>query len=261
MDLVHKLPSNRKFVVVTDQYYGAIHTAKCIRKLGHHVLMTIQKNRPKNLIKDFLHKKLKRKGNKAFAVSEEDDSLCILSYFDTGKCNFITSFGSTEVVGSTSKPDIVVQYNNNYHGVDKADAAMNLYLFSHRHRKHTTAKFFGFLYIAEVAAFRCTHYFYHHKYYTKTPFEQRDYLVPLALQLLGDVPIFRTLKEKRNPHVPWHVTKRRECAICRKNGRRTKTKMLCIGCDTFLCDQCWQAQHNGAVMFKYSKSDLCISAG
>ncbi len=81
MDLVYKLPSERKFIIVADQYYGAIHTARAIQRLGHHVLMTIQKNRPSNLIKDFLHKYLKRKGDKSLAVSD-DNTLCILSYWE-----------------------------------------------------------------------------------------------------------------------------------------------------------------------------------
>ncbi len=107
LNLVYKLLSKRKFIIVANQYYGAIHTARAIQRLEHHVLMTIQKNYPLNLIKDFLHKYLKRKENKSLAVLN-DNTLCILSYYDTRKCNFISSFKTIEIIAKNTKPNIVV---------------------------------------------------------------------------------------------------------------------------------------------------------
>ncbi len=203
---------------------------------------------------------MSKKGDKEFVV-DNDESFVIMSYYDTKKCNFISTFGSTEPDSKARKngstpPNIVQLYNAYMHGVDKFDGAVNLYRFEHRQRKYTNAIFYtALLKTAAVQSWKIDRLCWMKKTnggIGKNYLMQRKFLLAASLQLLDSTPVYRI---SRN-HFPSDNEKEKKCSICKSKN----THMFCKACVKHICISCFEKYHEKLPVFRVPALTINVSS-
>ncbi|KAG2373028.1 hypothetical protein C9374_012874 [Naegleria lovaniensis] len=173
MDLAKKLPNynTRKYTIITDQFYGSLTLAEQLKQNNFEFVLSCQSNRSSEIFSNYLQPDLKQKGDQSFIV-RNDNAFAALSVFDSGKCNFMASVGSTSIPreelervkakGSNKTPrcDILRFYNMNMGSVDSFDAALNLYHFRSRHRSWKRCMFFAMMKTLVVGSHKLYQYFH-----------------------------------------------------------------------------------------------------
>ena len=98
MDLAKKLPNydSKKYTILADQFYGNVSLAEELKKNNFECVLSCQANRPAEIFSQYLQPDLKNKGDCSTLV-KNDNSVVAMSIFDSGKCNFISSVGSTTI--------------------------------------------------------------------------------------------------------------------------------------------------------------------
>lgn len=114
-------------------------------------LCATQKNRPSDLFSDCLVSKIKQKGDVSCLTNTAINTTAV-SYYDSGKCQFLSNYCGTVPHIPGSRPLIIEQYNIFMGGVDNFDAGFNRYLYLHKKHVWTQCYLINLLKMAMVNA-------------------------------------------------------------------------------------------------------------
>ena len=226
------------YKVYVDSYYGSYGLARKLSKQGHRFTLACQANRPAWLFSGYLMQGLKRGEWKSIYNPSKD--MTALSFYDNGKCNFISNIFSGEGIITTSKgkiiPKIVSDYRQSYGFVDRSDSFHLKYLFPHRRRKRTMAQFLSYLKMSVVNAWIL------YQSRTGEKLRQKDFLRRLIDQISPETPDHHP---NRDLHLIVRGDKRTSCSYCwAKYQKASSTVYQCMTCKNYLHPDCFFDFHN-----------------
>jgi hypothetical protein len=241
-NLVQDLPKdNRQYTIFADQFFGGLDIARTLHYNHFQFVLSCQSNRPTEVFKNYLHRVVKEKGEEFHITTEEMNPICALTFFDSKKCNFLTNVGSSTIVQENRerpRPEIVVTYNKYMNGVDKADAACNLYLNKHRRRKWTKTLVFFLLKMMVTHTLRIKNEF--RENIGQKKWKQRDILIEIIMKLVAGK---RNYVNNSSRHYPVSVDNKDcgRCSICKTSN----ASYYCMGCKAHLHPKCWYEHYTG----------------
>ncbi|KAG2393223.1 hypothetical protein C9374_009800 [Naegleria lovaniensis] len=252
MDLAKKLPdyNTRKYAIITDQFYGSLTLAEQLKQNNFEFVLSCQSNRPSEIFSNYLQPDLKQKGDQSFIV-RNDNAFAALSVFDSGKCNFMASVGSTSIPreelervkakrsNKTPRCDILRFYNMNMGSVDSFDAALNLYHFRSRHRSWKRCMFFAMMKTLVVGSHKLYQYF-HMGPNNRKP-QQLGHLVAIIYSLSDRQPRYKEISTLQ--HFPMLTQQPKPCEFCKRKGIRSNTTFKCSACAKHAHSHCWFQYH------------------
>jgi hypothetical protein len=148
MDMLNVVPSGN-YIILADSYYGSGNLAVDLAKAGFRFIIACRGDRPKEWFNNYLAPRLAK--GEWRCMTHEELGILAMTFSDTKKVrrktklkqvcshfkkvHFITNCDNDAVSQTRTgkrKPSLVVHYNFKMHGVDKADAFSNMYLYKHR---------------------------------------------------------------------------------------------------------------------------------
>ena len=226
------------YKVYVDSYYGSYKLAQKLSDQGHRFTIACQANRPSWLFSGYLLKGLKR-GEWKYCYNPSKD-MTALSFYDNGKCNFLSNIFSGEGSVTTRSgkiiPKIVADYRRSYGFVDLADSFHLKYLFPHKRRKRTTAQFLSYLKMAVVNSWII------YQSLTGENLGQKLFLRILVDQL-SLVPPGNQIS--RGVHLIVRADNRSSCVYCWSTKKvRSTTPYKCKSCKKYLHPDCFENYHS-----------------
>lgn len=252
VDLAKKLPNRdtRKYTILADQFYGSAKLAEELDRNNFDYVFSCQSNHPSDLFSDHLHTDIKEQGQTSFLV-RNDEKCCALSFYDSGKCNFISSISNTNIPQAEKERNeknkkkrarcgIVRFYNMNMGGVDQFDAALNLYHFKCRNRSWKRSLGFAMFKTLIVGSLRLFQAF-NSKPNGKKP-QQLGHVVSIIYGLSSRNPRYKE-PAILHQHYPMHAKKGKHCVYCLQHGIKSNSKYVCTNCQHHLHPKCWIKYH------------------
>ena len=250
MDLAKKLPNRdtRKYTIFADQFYGSKKLANELQEHGFDYILSCQVNHPSEIFANHLHDNLQKQEDVSFLVSEDGKS-CAMSFYDSGKCNFLASVGSTSIPPEElerktkhnnqkrPRPGIVRTYNLEMGSVDKFDAKLNIYHYRCKHRSWKRCMFFATMKMLVTSSLTI----FQHFNPAKKPQQQLHHLTAIIYGLTN-----RGVQRRDSytlHHFPLYKSKSKRCEFCSQEGMNSNTKYQCSGCGKYCHPKCWLYLH------------------
>ncbi|CAK9832783.1 PiggyBac transposable element-derived protein 4 [Anthophora retusa] len=251
--LLNANPEAKGYHIFTDRYFTGISLAQELLKLSCYLTGTLKINR--KYIPAVIKKPAVTKNNTVAAYRSGDILLLawkdkrivtILSSYDTSGTKIIKRKVKEGGTVNISKPNVIINYNMNMGGVDKADQLASSYCFMRKSCKWWRRIFFWGLEVCAINSYIL--YKVSARRENKTPMSHFMFVRKLVEQLVGDFrngassksgrPSSSDKEERLNGklHILRHCqnVKSKDCSVCSnrkiKGGRR-QTNYFCDTCN------------------------------
>lgn len=233
--------SSHNYTVYTDSYYGSIELAQYLNERNFYFVISCGKNRPTFLFAECLHKELE-KGNCSSSVNPKEEMFA-LSFKDKKIFNVISNYGDPLATTTSRKkkiiPEVVDDYNNNMHGVDKGDRYVNMFMPSFRNRSWKIAALLGVFYITLSNLTIFTNDL------LEEPETLKDNLEKLAYFLSPEEKSSKEIQVKSSSsHVLVSKDNRGHCSSNSCSSDDKRTPLYCLKCKKFFHSACFQDTHS-----------------
>lgn len=257
--------NSKGYHIYADRFYSSLTLEAELYRMGIHFTGTINLNR-RGLPNKIKYHKMKKGEVISFI---KDKRVMVLSWKDKRIVTMISNYSSNGVKeiyrykkgGSTvivSKPEVVLDYNDNMGGVDNSDHMNMTYAFKRKSVKWWRKLFFWIFNLAIVNSFILFNK--EKKSRNMSVVKQKDFRINLFNQLIESVP-HNNSKKRRRPIILNRESrlthnnhfiekgKNKDCVVCSYRsipGRRKQTVYYCKTCElkpAMCLDDCFERYH------------------
>ncbi len=240
--------------VRADSAFGCPNTAFGLAEMGQNFTLNCQASRKHYLFTRFIHKEVTGNDVAAGAITTEGPTPIAAISFTQQKSsgpktiNFISNVSSSQDENIDGKVAVAVDYRDAMGFVDQADRNAVFAAYPHKHQKWTHATFFWLLKVSIANAWLIWLLLH----------DDESDILKFTEQLVHEMLNWSAGITDLHDLIP--QDDKRDCSVCEKKKKTSKTTLKCTGCGTFMHQRCFELSHEEEVEVQLPMSQQGFSS-